>query len=1133
MDSRIKVSLGVDGEAKFKRAISESEKSIKNLNTRLTLATAEFKRDGDAMKLMEEKSKTLSEEIDRQKEIVKALESAVGDAAEKYGQNSAQAEHWEAQLNKAKATLANMQTELANNEEGLDKNGRAYQEAAEEAESFSTRVQDAFDGIKNWDFKSTDQAITNLRSSMQQAAQFAIKLGTGMWDMVSNSSTWADDLITLSTQLKVPLDELQGWSYAARLVDTEVDTIATAMSRLAHPSKDVTETIESLGVQTKDAAGQLRSKEDVFWDLINVMNRMGDSAAESAQQDSIANQIFGKSFKELQPLINAGRETWDAYIKEARDAGLILSDDQVGSLGSFNDALQRVDASITALKNNISSELAPAFTAIADAFGEIVTKFNLWAQSEQGQKSLGQLNEAISSVVKTITENTDFNQLAEGAAGVITGLGDALGKIANDPSGIITNVGAALAVYAGLTVSQTVLSLIKLIGDFGSSAAGAAASVGKLAGAAAPALGAALPGIGIVGTVTALAAALDDLNREREFGWTKKLQNLSAGIDETGVAAIKAGIQAGIQQGIEGADSAAKISEKIKTEWQKGVVLFQSQLTEDSVGGKAFSLGEMSILKNWVDTQLGPDAQAAIANATAMYQSVYDAAIGKGFTPEQAEGEATTLLQDNPLVKTALELKSTKEQLDKAMEDLYAAGNNATQAEIDKVTELMGQVEALQERLGILKSDTATYAKNSYELVSQGKGTTSNMGAGVAYVITTTEQAKAEAQAALDQAEKDYTASMIAAAGDTAKEAAAVEQYTSAVDSANTTLEQLPMQQAEMLMNLLNGSAMNAEGAGRLVDTVSRISDLTAALSRLNSGEGMFATDEYGDTMYGENGLPVYIDEVRKALDDLGMSGKSMDAITLFDALNKGMAEAMQDLDSQVGGAESILAYMESMADNVDMDSLDLSKATGAFAAALRTKMIMDLGKDDGQITIEELAGLWDSDAWKEIGSEAGKNLTDGVGEGVQQTDKALSDVDDAANRILIEFPKTFDEHSPSKITKKYGMDLTAGVALGIETGAPAAVASAFRAASAISEAFAQGLEANLARIQSAVSRMNAAAAAAGGPVWSGRQGSYTYTSNNSSIYVGNYNNYNGADLEGLDSALSDLSSIRSAGYGS
>ena len=105
MAREIKTTIAVDGEAAFKRAINDANTSMRNLGTQLTLAQAQFKKDGDAMKLVETRSKALSSEIDQQEKIVKALEKAVEDSSKAFGENSTKTEKWEAELNRAKAKL--------------------------------------------------------------------------------------------------------------------------------------------------------------------------------------------------------------------------------------------------------------------------------------------------------------------------------------------------------------------------------------------------------------------------------------------------------------------------------------------------------------------------------------------------------------------------------------------------------------------------------------------------------------------------------------------------------------------------------------------------------------------------------------------------------------------------------------------------------------------------------------------------------------------------------------------------------------------------------------------------------------------------------------------------------------------
>ena len=139
-DKTIKTTLAIDGEQKYKRAIDDAKASIRNMGTALTLATAEFKKDGDAMKLMQSRAKTLKDEISQQQQIVRSLEGAVKEATTAYGENSQQAEKWQAELNRAKAALAGLELEFSNNEKGLDKNGKSFTQAGKSAEKFGEDV---------------------------------------------------------------------------------------------------------------------------------------------------------------------------------------------------------------------------------------------------------------------------------------------------------------------------------------------------------------------------------------------------------------------------------------------------------------------------------------------------------------------------------------------------------------------------------------------------------------------------------------------------------------------------------------------------------------------------------------------------------------------------------------------------------------------------------------------------------------------------------------------------------------------------------------------------------------------------------------------------------------------------------
>lgn len=1146
----IKTTLALDGEQKFKRAIAEATTTIRNMGTQLTLATAEFKRDGDAMKLIQQRSETLRAEMRQQEEIVRALEGAVKDSADKYGENSAQVEKWEAELNRAKARLANLQTEFANNEQGLDKNGKAFQEATQNAADFGEQMGEVQQAVSGITFQSVNTAIGNLQTTLKNAGKAVWDFSRGAWDLVADSSTWADDLITLSTQTGVSLHDLQGWRYAARFVDTEVDTIAKTMQKLVNPSKAVQEQLQAVGVAIT-SGGKQRDKQDIFWDTIQALGKMKDAS----EAESLANAVFGKSYQELIPLIQAGRKEWDAYVKEAQAGGYILGDEQVQKLGTFNDSLQEIDEAVSALKRHISSDLAEPLTGVADAFSSLVGSFIEWSQSAEGQAALGELASGITSVTQSLAEHTDFKKLAEAAGAAIKAIGDACVFAGEHPDVVLTGIAGALALWSGIKIEQSVLSVFEALKGLAPLWKGLQKVVPPLQNIG-PALktigGAVAPfaiGAGVVGGMFLAANALDELAAERDFSWLVGLDNLSAGIDPTGVAAIKAGIQLGITQGIEAADVPGSITNKIKTEWETGFQQLQDSLAEDSTGGKAFSKGEMKKLTAWVEATLGEDVKSAQTKAKEMWQSVYDAAIGKGFTPTQAEEEADSLLAENPLVKTVNELTKTKAELDTAMENLYKAGNNATNEEIRKVSELMGKVRDLQEQLGVLQSDTAQYAERSYKLVIEGLGTAANVGAAITWVDELYNQEKAAADRAVKDAQDQYTVEAYDAMskGDTDALAAAKEKLAKAQAETNAAYEEANENRIERINALLAGAGkVKPEDMEAWAESLETLSSAMDALRGNENGDAL-NLEAAAEAVRGADLEALREKYPKLQAWEIFKSTEPVDAEKLIEAwvtrpltqagipnlMEAIWGQALGDVGEKAATNKTVLEAFQTMLDNGSLDGLDTSTYAGTLLNALRTQMLIEAQGEDGLLSRKEFLGVMDSEEWK----NAGKNAAAGLGQGISENeDLATKPAQEAGEATLEAMQYALQEKSPSKATQKMGANLIAGLPLGIADALPSARDFAFDSGLSISDSLALGIESGFARIRTAINRMvaltQAAPILAGGLAGGGTVYGQTYNSN-ASMYIGQYNQYADSNVEEIMGIMADMQRQRNAGLGS
>lgn len=471
MAGEIKTRLIVDGEQAFNREIKAASQSISRLGSNLTLAAAEFRKDGDAMKLMQTRSATLRAEIAQQREIVKALQGALSDVTQKYGENSKQAEEWQAKLNQAKAKMANLEVELRNNEQGLDKNGRAFQGAGAKAQQFGKDVKDAERTANGINFMAAHTAIQNLSNSLSSVFRTALNVGKRVVNLSKDSGQWADELGTLSLQTGLSTDTLQKWAHAAEYAETDVSTITKAFVKLTNPTEKVQQTLKKMGVTLKevykvpiegtnivDLGVRARDTNEIFWDTIEALGRMKNAT----DQEAAANEIFGKSFQQLMPLVRLGRARWQELEREAADMGLVIGEDGVQALNDYYDSTRRVEEELTALKNSVFAELAPGMKEAADGFTQLVQNFNAWAQSEKGQEALGKLSDAIGSVFSSVTDQ-DFEGIVGTATGAIEGLTGAFGWFSENGGTVRDTVLLLAAALAKLKVDQNILSFLALV----------------------------------------------------------------------------------------------------------------------------------------------------------------------------------------------------------------------------------------------------------------------------------------------------------------------------------------------------------------------------------------------------------------------------------------------------------------------------------------------------------------------------------------------------------------------------------------------------------------------------------------------------------------------------------------------
>ena len=540
----IKVKLGVDGESSFKTSITNSTAAVKEMKSQLDLAASAYQLSGDKAQYLKDKSAALKGEIEAQKSVVTALQAALDNAKAKYGENSAKVAVWQTKLNQAKTSLNNMQSELNQTEAELGELGTSMDDATTDAGELAEALGEV---NQKGGLETLRAGLESISGLIARVAAEAVKMGKALWGGTKEASDWADSLTTQSQQYGIDRQTLQQWAYASQQIDTSVDTILAARQKMiknmAYPSKDVAAVWEALGIETYDGQGGLRDANDVFWEAIEALGQIENET----DRDAAAMALFGKKAAELNPIIQAGREAWEAYMREAGETGAVLGEEDLDNLQTFNDEWQKLNLQMQSLKYKFYAGIAPGMTIVAEALQEAGKQLDAFLQTAEGKAAVEQLGKTIGAFVQTLVDK--LPQLLP----LLTRLAEALTSLL---SFVADNAEAIMGVLGGLFVGGKAsqfaswfgnLPLFKgLFGGGGGGTAAAAGGAGAGAGTATnlTALGNALSslaplGVFLAGTLPSILVQAAD-----NQATAAKLAEMSAEAEAAAASAGKAGVEA-------------------------------------------------------------------------------------------------------------------------------------------------------------------------------------------------------------------------------------------------------------------------------------------------------------------------------------------------------------------------------------------------------------------------------------------------------------------------------------------------------------------------------------------------------------------------------------------------------------
>ena len=401
---------------KLDKSLREINNNTKKLDQELRKVDKALKFNPTSVELWRQKQDLLKKKIDETKKSLDLLKQKQADMdARGVSKTSEEYRKVQREIIEAESKLKTFQTQLR-------KIGQVNLRATSEQ------------------FKVMGDKLTSAGQAMRGISTAAAALAASIGALTVKSGQWADNMNTMSKKYSIGTKDLQMYSAAAKLVDTDVETIAKSHVKLektmltaSKGTGTAADAFKALGVQVTNADGSLRDGDQVWQETIKALGQMENET----ERDAYAMTLMGRSASELNPLIEDGGEAYKNLAETMQKYDLDFVDqDMLDNANKFNDSLDTMKAigmiAFQQLGTQLAAYLAPAMEKVVDVVGRLANWFSQLSPRTQAiiggiaavvavvaplLIGLGKVSFAISSIISLVAV------IGPAIAGVVAALG--------------------------------------------------------------------------------------------------------------------------------------------------------------------------------------------------------------------------------------------------------------------------------------------------------------------------------------------------------------------------------------------------------------------------------------------------------------------------------------------------------------------------------------------------------------------------------------------------------------------------------------------------------------------------------------------------------------------------------------
>lgn len=269
-------------------------------------------------------------------------------------------------------------------------------------------------------FLKAELAFEAIHKAAELLFEAVEKVTDAMVESVVKTAETAEELEHLHAKTDISVEDLQELGYVAERAKVSTSELAKGIQFLGRNAleaskgnKDAVEAFAELGVSIHDQNGHLKDGQELFLQVGQRLKEMPNQWLSPAR----AMKLFGRAGADLIPIFAEGSEGIAELREQARDLGLVMSEDMVHRAAQLNGVLEQLKAISSGLTHDFAGPFLDAAKELGDQFLEWfkANRAIIRTRIEQFAKALIAIFRALGAAVKFVVQWFDALLIGVGA----------------------------------------------------------------------------------------------------------------------------------------------------------------------------------------------------------------------------------------------------------------------------------------------------------------------------------------------------------------------------------------------------------------------------------------------------------------------------------------------------------------------------------------------------------------------------------------------------------------------------------------------------------------------------------------------------------------------------------------------